>query len=157
MTKRKFAAALLAVFLVTLIAVTWRDEPENTASQQQEVQPPRPSPIDKELARPPVKIVDERQSVRTRKIEPSFDNVAGSDWAVVAAIYKEYEAAERRAARISSASSFKPTVFPKKDRGSKYMVVLGSALTRSKAEELRAAAVEAGLPADTYVTKLKAE
>ena len=45
-------------------------------------------------------------------------------------------------------------MFPEKGQGSKYMVVLGSGLTRTKAEELRIQATAAGLPSDTYVTIL---
>lgn len=125
----------------------------------------RPSPIDNQLPRLPLKMVDDSDLVRTRTAEvtksagaperQSFENVSGTDWAVVAAIYRQYEAAEKRAASLDDVHGIRPTVYPAKGQGTKYMVLLGSGLTRAKAEELRSRATGAGMPADTYVTKLR--
>ena len=113
------------------------------------------------LPRPPLQVVDERNSVRTRLATPSKPIEAkgteskrdfpGTNWAVVAAIYNKYEAAEQRA---RSVNGFQATVFPSKGEGSKYMVLLGSGLTYANARALRDQATAAGLPPDTYITKL---
>jgi hypothetical protein len=76
-------------------------------------------------------------------------------WAVVAAIYRDFDAAERRAQAIHQKwRQFNPTVFPPKGQGRKYMVVLGSGMSKDQADRLRRQATSAGLPRDTYVTKL---
>jgi hypothetical protein len=46
-------------------------------------------------------------------------------------------------------------VFPEAGEGKQYMVILGSGMTKSAADKLRRQARAAGLPRDTYVTKLK--
>jgi hypothetical protein len=162
--KKQTVAVLLASGLFAVLAVVLlRGKPVKSTPVQQRVEETRPSPLVERLPRPPLKIVDESASVRTRKAESpkpppkaaeSFDKVGGTNWAVVAAIYREYEAAERRAKSMAGDPKFRPTVFPEKGQGSKYMVVLGSGLTRAKAEELRLQATNAGLPSDTYVTIL---
>lgn len=83
--------------------------------------------------------------------------VESTNWAVVAAIYRDYDAAGRRAQDITASSTQKATVYPKRGEGSKYMVVLGSGLTRPQADQLRQQALNAGMPDDTYVTKLLPE
>ena len=76
-------------------------------------------------------------------------------WAVVAAIYRDFNAAERGAQAMHRKwRQFNPTVFPAKGQGRKYMVVLGSGLSKEQAERLRRQATSAGLPRDTYVTRL---
>jgi hypothetical protein len=128
---------------------------------QQIAEPERPSPIDEVLPRPSLQVVDERNSVRTRVATPSKvveakgteskRDFPGTNWAVVAAIYSKYDAAEQRA---RSVNGFHATVFPAKGEGSKYMVLLGSGLTYENARAIRDQATAAGLPSDTYVTKL---
>jgi hypothetical protein len=122
---------------------------------------PRPSPIADTLPQPPVKIVNARgqQMSRARAVEDPATSKAelpGTDWAVVAAIYKEYEAADRRARNIAAGSAFRATVHPPKGQGSRYMVVLDSGLTQGKANQVRERAISGGLPGDTYVTRLRA-
>ena len=93
------------------------------------------------------------------KAEPTRSATAagGPGWAVVAAIYRDYDAAERRARTMGSRfSEFKPSVFPPKGEGKRYLVVLGSGLSKGEADTLRSRATRAGLPRDTYVTKLSA-
>ena len=163
MKKPAVAALLIAGVLAVVLVVMLRGKTAKTPPAQQHTEAPRPSPLVDSLPRPPLKIIDDSASTRTRKAEAtkpapkaqeSFAKVGGTNWAVVAAIYREYDAAERRARSMAADPKFRPTVFPEKGQGSKYMVVLGSGLTRAKAEELRVEATNAGLPADTYVTVL---
>jgi hypothetical protein len=122
---------------------------------------PRPSPIAKTLPQPPIKIVNApgQQMSRARAEEgdsaTSKAELPGTDWAVVAAIYKEYEAADRRARNIAGGSEFRATVHPPKGQGGRYMVVLASGLTQGKANQVRERAISGGLPGDTYVTRLR--
>jgi hypothetical protein len=77
------------------------------------------------------------------------------DWAVVAAIYRDYDAAANRARTI--AQQWRRTnveVFPPEGQGRRYMVVLASGLSRDDAERVQRQAQSAGLPRDTYVTRL---
>ena len=79
-----------------------------------------------------------------------------SPWAVVAAIYNSHEAASRRARELGKRwSKSQVEVFPEAGEGKQYMVILGSGMTKSAADKLRRQARAAGLPRDTYVTKLK--
>jgi len=75
-------------------------------------------------------------------------------WAVVAAIYRNHAAATKRAKEIRARSKFETEVLPPEGKGSRYMVVLASGLTRSAAETTLKRARAAGLPHDSYVTKL---
>jgi hypothetical protein len=162
--KQKLAAWMVGGMVVILLVVVFRGRPAKTAAREG-TPALRPNPLDDRLPQLPLKIVDvPGETVRTRTAETqapptkprpeSFDKISGSNWAVVAAIYKDYEAAERRAQSMAANAKFKPSVFPEKGQGDKYMVVLGTGLTRTKAEELRLQATGAGLPTDTYVTKL---
>jgi hypothetical protein len=157
-----FAAALAGVVL--LMGGLWfalHRHPRSPVKVQESAEPARPSPIDETLPRPPLQVVDDRNSVRTRLAAPSkvveakggepARDFPGTNWAVVAAIYNRYEAAEQRARNVNG---FHATVFPSKGEGSKYMVLLGSGLSYANARTLRDQATAAGLPPDTYVTKL---
>jgi hypothetical protein len=159
--KRKIAMFLAVAALLVAIAIVSKRQTLTTPAPAI-AEPVRPSPIVDQIPRLPLQIIDEKEFVRTRtadskspkKTAESLDNVAGTSWAVVAAIYRDYDAAERRVNSLMKSSKFQPTVFPSKGEGSKYMVVLGSGLTRAKAEETRERAIAEGMPADTYVTKL---
>lgn len=168
MSKRRLATFILGVFLIALGFIL-RKGPrrvgtlQQVETLQQEVQVPRPSPLDEKLARPELQMVpNPTESVRTRvaetakpvgKTEP-LDKVAGNNWAVVAAIYKDYDSAAKRARSMGADAKFSPTVFPEKGQGNKYMVLVGSGLTRAKAEDLKIRATAAGFPSDMYVTRL---
>jgi outer membrane biosynthesis protein TonB len=81
---------------------------------------------------------------------------AAGDWAVVAAIYREHEAAEKRAAAMRKRwGQFEPRVIPPKGQGRRYMVILGSGMSKDGAEQVLRRARAAGMPRDTYVTKVK--
>jgi hypothetical protein len=121
--------------------------------------PPRPSPIADTLPQPPLKIVNaQKEMSRARSVEDPANPKAelpGTDWAVVAAIYNDYEAAARRARDIAAGSAFRATVYPPRGQGGRYMVVLASGMTQGKAMQLRERAISGGLPGDTYVTRLR--
>lgn len=156
--KKPYLIAICLLVLIIGVALTRRSKPADAAVS--DPGPQRPSPLDEQIRRPPVLVATE--TVRTRVAEaqkeaaPPMRELGGSDWAVVAAIYREYEPAERRARAISESSTFKATVFPRKGEGSKYMVVLDSGLTQGKAQQARELAASNGLPPDTYVTRLSA-
>jgi hypothetical protein len=162
MMKRPLLPVILTA-VILLVGGVWiaaRGRQRPPAPVQESAEPTRPSPIDDTLPRPPLEIIDDQNSVRTRLAAPSKvdakaaeppKDLPGTNWAVVAAIYNKYEAAEERA---RSVSGFHATVFPSKGEGSKYMVLLGSGLSYASARSLRDHAAAAGLPPDTYVTKL---
>jgi eukaryotic-like serine/threonine-protein kinase len=76
-------------------------------------------------------------------------------WAVVAAVYNSYDAAERRARSLSSRwDGGALQVYPERGKGSRYMVVVASGLTQREAERVREKARRSGLPRDSYVTRL---
>ncbi|HYP08761.1 MAG TPA: hypothetical protein VER03_21185 [Bryobacteraceae bacterium] len=154
---------LLALFVLTLAGgAGWMRRIGVSDGPTSGVQPPRPSPIDERLARPPVRVVAAGESVRTRVADtvqaaekaPSGKELAGNDWAVVVAIYKDHAAADRRARSLSTSSRYKALVFPPEGQGTKYMVILEDGLTHGAATQIRDQAVAGGLPADTYVTRL---
>jgi serine/threonine protein kinase len=101
--------------------------------------------------RPPERAPQVPAATANREVRPAETE----GWAVVAAIYRDFDAAERRAQAIHRKwPQFKATVFPPKGEGRKYMVVLGSGMSKEQADRLRRQATSAGLPRDTYVTKL---
>jgi hypothetical protein len=100
-------------------------------------------------ARPSPAVVPEAtEQTRTR-------SDSARDWAVIAATYNAFDAAAKRAASLRAQfADCSCSVFPREGEGPKFYVVVGSAMTRDVAEDLRLKAVSAGLPADTYVTRL---
>jgi hypothetical protein len=100
------------------------------------------------------------------KVQPEAERAAAparpeslvrSGWAVIAAAYRNYDSAQGRAQQLAKRSPrLHPHVYPPAGRGKLYYVVLGSGMTQKEAERLRHTARQAGAPADTYVTKLKA-
>ena len=157
---KKYGWAAAGIVLVIVAVMSLRRSSGDDSSAQVLPEAKRPSPIERELPRPPLKMMKEEESVRTRVADSakpaneSYENVPGTNWAVVAAIYRDYDAAERRAASFEDVGGIRPSVFPPRGQGRKYMVVVGTGLTRAKAAELRARATAAGLPPDTYVTLL---
>lgn len=125
-----------------------RRQPEPVATAQ----PERPSPVGT-LETKPVTKTAPRETPAARSTAAA---AGGSEtWAVVAAAYREFTAAERRASELGKRwSSPAPTVHPPEGQGRKYLVVLGSGLSKDEAERLRAKAASSGMPRDTYVTKL---
>lgn len=159
---RKTKIGLAGVLAVVAIIAIAMKRPEIPVVTDTRPQPVRPSPIEEKLERPPVQMVEPEGVSRARAEEDSrparaVSKVESTNWAVVAAIYRDYDAADRRAQDITASSTQKATVYPKRGEGSKYMVVLGSNLTQPQAEQLREQALNAGMPGDTYVTKLLPE
>ena len=76
---------------------------------------------------------------------------------MVAAIYRDYDLAAKRAEQIAQQEKrWQPEVYPPEGQGGhRYMVLLGRAETRQEAERILARARSAGMPSDTYLTKLK--
>jgi cell division protein FtsN len=138
-----------------VVVATDTEAPETAIAA---VSPPREAPQQPEPVRPqPPAPKVQQQSVPAPP--PSANRQAApvdtGGWAVVAAIYRDFESAERRAQAIQKRwGQFNATVFPAKGHGRKYMVVLGSGLSKEEADRLRRQATSAGLPRDTYVTKL---
>jgi len=77
-------------------------------------------------------------------------------WAVIAATYASYDAAEKRAAQINAAQHrVAASVLPHRGEGARYYVVLGTASSSKEAARIKARATGAGTPRDTYVTRLQ--
>jgi len=87
---------------------------------------------------------------------PTSRTAQPSDWAVVAAIYRTYDAAEHRAKSLSGKwRQGELKVYPAEGTGTQYMVLVASGLTKDQAERVQRQAKSAGLPGDTYVTRLR--
>ncbi len=87
--------------------------------------------------------------------ERGGSNTSSANWAVIAATYKSFSAAQQRASRLkASYGECGCSVYPKEGEGSHYYVIVKPNLTRDAADMARARAIEAGLPGDTYVTTL---
>jgi len=178
-------AAVLAVAAVTLVlAVVWlRSGGEatklaETGTAPQEVRPNPTENADRATfgrARtatetPPVteapkatatpKTTTAPKSTAPEPPKPVEKAAAGESpavWGVIAATYKEFEAAQRRVDAVrKQLEGCDCSVFPRKGEGAKYYVLLGSGLTKEAADRLQQRATRAGLPPDTYVTKLEA-
>lgn len=119
-------------------------------------QPVAPPPIPKPS---PVVV---RQGRRERpRVEQEADRHRSSadserHWAVIAATYANFGAAQHRASNIGKLlAPSKTHVFPAERQGNSYYVVLGSGMTQDEAERLRARAIKSGAPHDSYVTILR--
>jgi eukaryotic-like serine/threonine-protein kinase len=72
-------------------------------------------------------------------------------WRVVAWTYDQQGEAEKKAQTIASKyPQFAPAVFSPGGNGKQYLVTLGGAMDREESFKVRAAAIRAGLPGDTY-------
>lgn len=130
----------------------------------------RPSPISATLPQPkqpehkeaPGWLKDTRPAGNPDRVKPpdklAQSNVAvdnSTDWAVIAATYKSFTAAQNRARQLKAVyGDCSCSVYPAEGMGNNYYVVVGGRLTREAADARRGRAVDAGLPVDTYVTKL---
>jgi hypothetical protein len=149
----QFVAAALAV--AVLLAVIWQsrrpDTPEPSpspvAAKQQEV---RPSPVvPSETASQP------RTSPPAVTTPPPVPTAQPGGWAVIAAAYRSYEAAEKRADALRRQwKQCDCSVFPEKGAGRTYYVVVGSGMTKGAANQLQRQARASRLPSDSYVTRL---
>jgi hypothetical protein len=121
--------------------------PQQSAADGEDARERAAAPADATAPAPP-------PLARAEKPVATKPTAFSSDWAVVAAIYNNYEAAERRAREIEKRWKGDVTVFPAKGEGRRYMVVVGTATTRQDAERLLTQGRSLGLPRDTYVTKI---
>lgn len=149
--------AIAGLTAVLLIFLFWSAEQKGAAGSNSTVRTETPR-AEYGVVRPPGPTAESRPSPVARQnpaTPPAPPKVRGGDWSVVAAIYRDYDAAHRRAASIAKSwKSATPSVYPAERNARKYMVVLGSGLSREEAERLRAAALAAGMPPDSYVTRL---
>ncbi len=107
-----------------------------------------------EVTAPPQAAVQPKKVVPAPAPAPK-KSAATPKWAVIAATYSNYDGAVKRAAQINSGRhSVSASVIPPRGEGPRYYVVLGTASSRKEAERLKARAAGAGLPRDTYVTRL---
>lgn len=151
------AGSVLAVIFTVLLLISRRSPSAVLPVRSAVVELKRPSQIaaNIDLYSAPVPQPPPPVAKMVRDSASRSDDTGTEDWAVVSAIYRDYEAAERRARSFASQwRSTKPKVFPPRGEGAKYMVVLGSGLTLPAAERLRDEARDAGLPEDTYVTRI---
>lgn len=122
------------------------DRPDALAS----VQPERPV-IKEVAASAPIPAVDAGpapEQTRARAGGPP-------DWAVIAATYNSFGAAAKRASSLRSQfADCACSVFPREGEGQRYYVIVASGVPQDAAERSREQALAAGLPTDTYVTKL---
>jgi hypothetical protein len=96
-------------------------------------------------------------TIREQVLKGLLGRTFDKRWFVIVGSYAQKDLAERRAAEINEryhgafeAQTYKPTF------GNYYPVVVGCYLTREEAESLRADAVRAGLPPDSYLWHLPA-
>lgn len=83
-------------------------------------------------------------------------NDRSTSWAVIAATYLDFDAAQKRAGLMTrQLAKLKARVYPERGKGNRYYVVLGSGLDSDAADDLKQRAVRLGAPRDTYVTKLR--
>jgi len=76
-------------------------------------------------------------------------------WAVVAAAYDTREGAQKRADKIRSRwERLQAYVYPANGDADRYLVVIGSGLSKDAAQALKGRAISAGVADDSYVTKL---
>jgi cell division septation protein DedD len=81
--------------------------------------------------------------------------VAAGGWAVVAAAYDTRDGAQKRADHIHARwERLQAYVFPTSGDADRYLVVIGSGLSKDSAEALKGRALSAGVAKDSYVTKL---
>lgn len=148
------AVAVLLVLALALAAFRSDRGARDTVVQQSEPPLQKPSPV---ISPAPVP-AKELPRVQP-KAEPARGATTSNDrgqWGVVAAIYRDYDAAARRAEKLSAQwKGAKPVIHPPRGKGKRYLVVLGSGMTQEQAERLRAAAQTAGMPRDSYVTRLQ--
>jgi hypothetical protein len=149
-TRRLQIATVAAVaFLAAVLYVLW-PTPRVVAVKDP---PARPEYGARARSTQPTTTKPAPQPPRTEeRPTPALGN---GEWAVVAATYRDRRAAERRAEQLAGRWNVaKPQVVPPVDGAPRYLVVLGSRLSKAEATRLRNRAASKGMPRDSYVTKL---
>ena len=142
-------AAIVGIILIVYLAVHGprpHKAPAASAPPVQSVTAP-PAPAAPQNPEP-----DRSESGAASRAVPRAHS---ANWAVIAATYGSYGAAQKRADRIrKQAPRLEPHVVPPEGQGKHYYIVLGSGLTQSEAERLLRNVRSMGAPRDSYVTKL---
>jgi len=158
------ALSVAALFCVLAAIGAMRRSPAHTSPVLNSLPDEKPSPIAESLDPPKAKRVPGPPPAETPKPAGEVQRArAGeynstdriSDWSVIAATLNDWDAADRRARSLRAQwEQCDCKVYPPRGQGGKYFVLLGSGLGRNDADRLRDTATAAGMPPDTYVTKL---
>jgi hypothetical protein len=147
------AVAVVVIGLALFVGARSRRGETPSPTPPQAAQADKPAMFGEPAAPPPV--VAPPPATRTRSAPPQANAPAHAGWAVIAATYGAYQGAEKRASAIRNRwPQFQPVIYPRSGEGRRYYVVLGSGLTKDQASDLHRRARQAGMPGDTYVTKL---
>jgi hypothetical protein len=149
----KVPMAAIAVGLVAVVVLLF-----GVRSYQSETESETPAAKAAAVAPQPADpVVRERSVSPAAKVAPAPSQPQPeSAWVLVAAIYKDYDLAAKRAQSIAQKwTQWQPEVYPPAGQGKRrYMVLLQRAESRKEAERLLARARSEGMPRDTYVTKI---
>ena len=145
------AAGVIAATLLIAALMQWRRAPQpappvavNQAPTQEEI---RPSPVTP-AAEPAPAPAPPKPTPAARTVEPG-------SWAVIAATYRSFDAAQKRAEALRRQwKRCDCSVYPNEGEGRVYYVIVGAGLNKNAAERLHASA-RSSLPSDTYVTRLQ--
>jgi hypothetical protein len=173
-----WVAAAVALALIALLVITWRnnsgeagpDSQDAGVTSPREAESPARGTAGAEpdaLTAPPAAVPAPSAAVPSTPAAPVQEGAAAperasagggvrSGWAVIAATYNSYAAAQKRAQSLArSARNIDAVVYPDEGAGTRYYVVLGSGLSQAEAQRLRKTAISAGAPRDSYVTRLR--
>jgi len=156
-SRNKYLWALIAVVFTVVVLLAFRGgSPTPTAS---------PAPAGKQetagkAAVPPPAATPQASPVPVPVTPPvskpsAFSPAPAGTWGIIAATYKNREAAERRVVDLKKRyPACDCSVFPPEGNNANYYVLAGSSNSRLGAERIRQQAARAGLPRDMYVTRL---
>lgn len=152
--RRMTPAVIGAVAVGVIVAYVFSGRHSQPPAETHAAKPASPAPH-RAPARPSERAEADRVVERPSAPPRAAATGPKASWAVIAATYSSFSAAEKRAEALRKLSSrLRPHVFPREGEGRRYYVVLGSSLTQDAAQRLRALATSLGAPKDTYVTKL---
>jgi hypothetical protein len=141
------AAGVLAATL--LIAVIWQSR------RATETEPVKQQVAKREEVRPNPVLPTEPARQQIQQPAAPVQTAASGSWAVIAAAYRSFEAAQKRAASLRRQwKECDCSVYPEKGQGRTYYVLVGSGLTKNAADRLHRQARLSRLPPDSYVTRL---
>lgn len=112
----------------------------------------KPAAAKAPAAKPPAVSQPAAPKAASRASASSTDGT--QKWAVIAATYRNYDAAAKRAASLKSSWKNEISVYPEKGQGEHYFVVLGRASSPREADRLLGQARRSGMPRDAYVTRM---
>ncbi|MBL8215780.1 MAG: SPOR domain-containing protein [Bryobacterales bacterium] len=156
-SKAKYLWAALAVALTVAILFAFRTRPAAPVAKSTQAAQPV------EVAKVEVRPVEPAKATVTKAAPPTATPAASAGaapntWGIIAATYRNREAAQRRADDLKKRyAGCDCGVFTPPGGGSNFYVLVGSASTRIAAERIRQKAAQSGLPRDMYVTRLVPE